>query len=201
MIQDRRLYAPAVARNREPICKAVRPYLPDSGCVLEIASGSGEHIISFARDSKAQFHPSDMDVDARASIDQWVAACGLQNVQPALSLDASCDQWPLTCADLIVCINMVHISPWAATVGLIRGAARILRPNGHLFLYGPYRRGNTHTAASNFAFDQDLRARNPAWGIRDLEEVEALAEAHGLRLVTVQNMPANNFVVVFGRTK
>ena len=200
--QDPRLYSPAIARNCEPIWRVLQTHLPKLGCVLEVASGSGEHIVAFARQAGLglTFQPSDPDATARASIDHWVASSGLQNVMPTLALDASAAPWPITHADMIVCINMIHIAPWAATVGLMRGAARSLPVKGRMFLYGPHTRDNEHTAASNERFDQKLRERNPEWGVRALKEVCLLAEAHGLEVVTIEAMPANNLVVVFERT-
>ena len=164
MTDDRRLYAPAVARNREFIWRALQPHLPQQGCVLEVASGSGEHIVTFAQQSSLTFQPSDPDAAARASIDAWVTVSGLQNVLSALALDAGSSTWPIASADMIVCINMIHISPWTSAVGLFQGAGRILPRGGRLFLYGPYRRNGVHTAASNTEFDLALRARNSEWG-------------------------------------
>jgi hypothetical protein len=195
-----RRQAPAAARNRQPILDVLRPHLPATGLVLEIASGSGEHTAHFAQALPGlTFQPSDPDSVARASIDDWAASLGLANVRPALALDASAADWPIAAADAIVCINMIHISPWSATVGLIRGAARVLPLNGPLFLYGPYLRAGVPTAPSNLAFDRDLRAGNPAWGLRALEEVTALATAHGFAPPLVTEMPANNLSVVLRR--
>jgi SAM-dependent methyltransferase len=201
MTNDPRLFAPATARNRDPIWTVLAPELPTSGLVLEIAAGSGEHSIHFARLSMPtlQFQPTDPDAAARASIDTWVARSGLANVKPALSLDAAADDWPVTHADAVLCINMIHISPWEATVGLVRGAARVLPPGGLLFLYGPYRRNGQHTAPSNAAFDADLRRRNPAWGVRDMEAIAALAAEARFAAPTVVPMPANNFSLLFRR--
>jgi SAM-dependent methyltransferase len=201
MTNDPRLFAPATARNRDPIWTVLAPELPTSGLVLEIAAGSGEHSIHFARLSMPTLHfqPTDPDAAARASIDAWVARSGLANAKPALSLDAAADDWPVTHADAVLCINMIHISPWEATVGLVRGAARVLPPGGLLFLYGPYRRNGQHTAPSNAAFDADLRRRNPAWGVRDMEAIAALAAEARFAAPTVVPMPANNFSLLFRR--
>lgn len=197
---DPRRFAPAAARNRDPILDAIRGHLPAAGLVLEVASGSGEHAIHFAAALPGlAFQPSDPDAAARASIDAWVAASGLPNIRPALAIDAAAPGWPLLAADAVVCINMIHIAPWAAAEGLMRGAAAILPPGAPLILYGPYRRGGAHTAPSNAAFDADLRGRNPAWGVRDLEAVAALAAAQGFGPPTVIEMPANNLTVVFRR--
>ena len=201
MIDDPRLYAPATARNRDPIWTVLAPELPTRGLVLEIAAGSGEHSIHFARLCMPTLHfqPTDPDTTARASIDAWVARSGLANIKPALDLDAAADDWPVTRADAVLCINMIHISPWAATAGLVRGAARVLPPGGLLFLYGPYRRNGQHTAPSNAAFDADLRRRNPAWGVRDMEAVAALAAEARFAAPSVIPMPANNFSLLFRR--
>lgn len=194
-----RRHAPAVARNRAPILDVLRPHLPPRGLVLEVASGSGEHTAHFARElPETTFQPSDPDPDARASIDAWSE--DLANVRPALTLDAAADGWPVESADAIVCINMIHIAPWEAAVGLIHGAARLLSPNGTLFIYGPYFRQGVATAPSNAAFDRDLRARNPAWGLRDLDAVAALAAARGLAAPHIVEMPANNLSLVFRAT-
>lgn len=191
-------HAPATARNRDPILAVLREILPSRGTVLEVASGTGEHVAAFAAALPALvWQPSDPDADSRASIDAWCA--GLANVRPALALDAAKPDWPVTAADAILCINMVHISPRAASEGLMAGAARLLAPGAPLYLYGPYRRAEIPTAPSNEAFDADLRARNPDWGLRALEDVSALAAAHGLMLERVIEMPANNLSVIFRR--
>ncbi|HTR84456.1 MAG TPA: DUF938 domain-containing protein [Reyranella sp.] len=190
--------APAAARNRQPILDVLGPRLPAGGLVLEIASGTGEHIVHFAAARPdVFFQPTDPGSEDRASTDDWVRTLGLANVRPALALDASADRWPVERADAIVCINMVHISPWAATVGLLAGAARVLSPEGLLYLYGPYHRDGKPTSPGNHAFDLDLQRRNPAWGIRHLEEVTALAATHGFAAPTVVAMPANNLSLVF----
>ncbi len=197
---DPRRFAPAAARNRDPILAALRPRLPGAGLVLEVASGSGEHAIHLAAALPAlTFQPSDPDPGARASIDAWAAKAGLANIRPALALDAAAADWPAAAADAVVCINMIHIAPWAACEGLVRGAARLLPAGGPLILYGPYRRGGRHTAPSNAAFDADLRARDPVWGVRDLEAVAALAAAEGFGPPEAVEMPANNLTVIFRR--
>lgn len=192
--------APAAARNRQPILDVLRPRLPDRGLVLEVASGSGEHALHFAAALPGLvFQPSDPDPEARASIDAWAADSGLANLRPALALDAATTDWPIAVADAVLCCNMIHISPWASTIGLVAGAARLLPPGGLLYLYGPYRRNGAHTAPSNAAFDEDLRRRNPAWGVRDLEAVATLAAGAGLAPPEVIEMPANNLSVLFRR--
>ncbi len=199
---DPRLHAPAVARNRDPIWSVLKPNLPARGLVLEIASGSGEHAVHFAQlaGPSLVFQPTDQNADARASIDAWAARVQLSNARPSLPLDAASDDWPVDRADVVLCINMIHISPWAATLGLMRGAMRVLPPGGLLFLYGPYRRNGAHTADSNEAFDADLRRRNPEWGVRDLEEVARVAAEAGFGQPQIEEMPANNLSVLFRRT-
>jgi hypothetical protein len=192
--------APAVARNRQPILDVLQQHLPKQGLVLEIASGTGEHTAHFAASlPDLTFQPSDPDDDARASIDDWARTLGLANVRPALVLDASAATWPIERADAIACINMIHISPWAATIGLMAGAARLLPAEGLLYLYGPFHRDGKPTAPSNHAFDLDLRRRNPAWGIRHIEDVIALAATHGFAAPAIVEMPANNLSLIFRR--
>lgn len=192
--------APAAGRNRQPILDVLGPCLPAQGLVLEIASGTGEHAVHFAQALPGLvFQPSDAGPDQRASIDDWVRTLALANVRAALDLDAAAEAWPVDRADAVVCINMIHISPWAATVGLVRGAARLLAAGGVLFLYGPYHRGGRPTSPGNEAFDRSLRQQNSTWGIRDLEEVTALADRDGFALDRVVDMPANNLSVVLRR--
>lgn len=202
MTHDNRRYAPAAARNRDPILDVLRRFLPQRGIVLEIASGSGEHAVHFAQalGPDLVFQPSDPTAEARASIDAWVAEAGLTNIRPAMALDAAAVAWPIDKADAVICINMIHIAPWAATTGLILGAARVLPIGGLLYLYGPYRRGGQHTAPSNERFDADLRERNPQWGIRNLEDVVALAQNAGFGEPSVLDMPANNLSLIFRRS-
>ncbi len=195
-----RRQAPAAARNRDPILEVLRRHLPAKGTVLEIASGSGEHAVHFAEALPGLvFQPSDPDPVARASIDDWASTSGRDNLRPALVLDATSQPWPIDRADAVVCLNMIHIAPWDAAIGLIAGAARLLPRDGVLYLYGPYRRTGRPTAPSNEAFDRDLRRRNAAWGVRDLEAVTSLAEAHGFTSPEVVEMPANNLSLVFRR--
>jgi SAM-dependent methyltransferase len=145
------------------------------------------------------FQPSDPDAASCASIDAWAASAGLANLRPAIALDATAQHWPIPAADAVLCINMIHIAPWAAAIGLLQGAARILAPGGVLYLYGPYKRDGRHTAPSNDAFDRGLRARDPAWGVRDLEAVAALAAANGFAAPAIEPMPANNLSLIFRR--
>jgi hypothetical protein len=199
-LPDLRRFAPAAARNRDPILMALRPLLPERGFVLEVASGSGEHAVHLAAAlPRLVFQPSDPQPEARDSIDAWAAASGLENLRPALAIDAAAPGWPITGADAVLCINMIHIAPWAATEGLVRGAAAILPAGAPLILYGPYRRGGAHTAPSNAEFDASLRAQDPSWGVRDLEAVAALASGHGFGAPAVIEMPANNLVVALRR--
>jgi SAM-dependent methyltransferase len=200
---DARLVAPAAARNRDAILGVLRPCLPERGLVLEIASGSGEHAYYFAAACGPDlvWQPSDPDPAARASIDAWTAGPRRANIRPAIAIHADAAAWPIASADAILCINMIHIAPWEAAIGLMQGAGRILPPGGPLFLYGPYRRGGQHTAPSNEAFDLSLRTRNPAWGVRDLEAVAALGASCGLGAPAVHEMPANNLSLVFRRTE
>src|SRR6202048_3424010 len=163
-MNDNRQHAPATQRNRDVILDVLRGVLPKTGVILEIASGSGEHIVHFARNfSAVVFQPSDAEAEARLSVAAWVNAAGVTNVRAPIALDASQWVWPIASADGIICINMIHISPWEATVGLIKGAAAILPPGSPLYLYGPYKREGFETAPSNQAFDQSLRDRDPNW--------------------------------------
>ncbi len=199
--------APATLRNREPILAVLERVVPprEGGArVLEIACGTGEHATFLAeRLPVASWQPTDPDPTSRASTDAWREHLGATRVLPARDLDVHAASWPLDVADLVVCINMIHISPWSATEALFRGAARVLPPGGLLYLYGPYRRGGAHTAPSNEAFDASLRTRDPSWGVRDLEAILAEGEKNGLVLFEpdgIVAMPANNFSVVLRRT-
>jgi SAM-dependent methyltransferase len=195
--RDPRRSAPHVARNAGPIAKVLGAVLPERGLVLEIASGTGEHILHFSRQlPQLTFQPSDPDPAALASIEAWRAEAGSANLLPPIALDARAANWPVAAADAILCINMIHISPWAATLGLLRGAARLLAPGAPLYLYGPYRRAGVATAPSNEVFDASLSARDPEWGLRNVEEVVAAAERQGLWLDSVVEMPANNLSLV-----
>ncbi len=195
-----RLFAPAAERNRQPILGVLSRVLPDSGLVLEVASGSGEHARWFAQAlHHLVWQPSDPDPACRRSIAGHAAQAGMATIEAPLDLDAGAADWPIERADAVVCINMIHISPWRATAGLIAGAARILPPDGVLYLYGPYLRGGHPTAPSNAAFDASLRARNPDWGLRAVEAVAEAAGPQGLTLSEVVDMPANNLSLVFTR--
>jgi SAM-dependent methyltransferase len=197
---DPRICRPHVARNRDPILDVLRRVLPPQGLVLEIASGSGEHAVYFAQNLPAlAWQPTDPDAAALASIAAHRQSVDAPNLLPPLQLDVTAEIWPLARADAIICCNMIHIAPWEACEGLIAGTVRVLPAGGVLYLYGPYKIGGRHTAASNAAFDADLRARDPAWGIRDLDTVTALAERSGLAHAETVEMPANNLSVIFRR--
>ena len=195
-----RLEYPATLRNRDAILDVLRRVLPASGTVLEIASGSGEHAVHFARAFPGlTFQPTDPDGAALKSIAAWAEETGLKNIRAPLLLDAATPTWPVNCAHAILCINMIHIAPWRATDGLMRGAAKILQPGLSLYLYGPYRQAGVVTAPSNEAFDASLKSRNAEWGLRNLEDVAALAAQTGFSAPEVTQMPANNLSVVFRR--
>jgi SAM-dependent methyltransferase len=199
---DPRRHAPAAERNREPILGVLRRVLPPRGIVLEIASGTGQHVAHFAAALPALvFQPSDRHDRDFASITAWCADGGVQNVRDPLVLDVTADPWPhaIGTVDAVFNANMIHIAPWEACLGLLRGAGAHLAPGGVLVTYGPYTLGGVHTAPSNEAFDLDLRARDPRWGVRNLDDVVRVAAAHGLVLEERVAMPANNFTVVFRR--
>ncbi|MEW9584796.1 DUF938 domain-containing protein [Paraburkholderia sp. DGU8] len=190
--------SPSAERNREPILAVLRQVLPATGRVLEIASGTGQHAMCFAGALPGlDWQPSDADADARASIAAWRAHGGLPNVRAPLALDVHQADWGVDSLDAVVCINMIHISPWSAAEALFAGASRRLTDGGVLYLYGPYKRGGAHTSPSNDAFDQQLRSRDPAWGVRDMEAVVALGASVGLKCDEPIAMPANNFSLVF----
>lgn len=190
-------YASATLRNREPILRVLRRWLPASGAVLEIASGSGEHAAFMAPHFPALiWQPTDAEPAALDSIAAWRDDSAAANLLAPLRLDV-CEAWPVERADAIFCANMVHIAPWDCAVALIEGAGRVLSPGGVLILYGPFRLAGRHTAPSNEAFDMDLRARDPRWGVRDLEAIGKLAQAAGLDHLDSVAMPANNLSVVW----
>ncbi len=195
---DVRKHAPATLRNRDAIAEVLMDVLPPTGLVLEIASGSGEHVAHFAAKLPGHdWQPSDPDQSALASIAAWCA--GLGNVRAPMAIDAAAADWGVDGADAVLCINMVHISPWAASLGLMAGAARLLTSNSPLILYGPYRRQDVPTAPSNEAFDESLRARDPAWGLRTVEAMTEAAAAQGLVFDRLIEMPANNLMLVYRR--
>lgn len=189
-------HAPACERNQGPILEVLRAVLPASGTVLEIASGTGQHAVYFAaRLPTLTWQPTDADPAARASVAAWSADAALPNLRPPLPLDVR-EPWPIAAADAIFCANMVHISPWECTLALLDGAARVLAPGAPLTLYGPYRQGG-QMSPSNVIFDASLRARDPRWGVRELEALTQAAR--GFALERVVAMPANNLTVVLRR--
>ena len=192
--------APAADRNIGPILDVLKRVLPARGTVLEIASGTGQHIAHFAGSLPAlEWQPTEHDADMLPSIESWCE--GLENVRGPVVLDTGRMPWPIEHANAILCINMIHIAPWQATFDLMKGSSGVLNDGGVLFLYGPYRRFGAHTAPSNAAFDDDLRTRNPDWGVRNMEAVEDIARGHGFSLDEVVAMPANNFSVIFRKTQ
>ena len=198
---DLRRSAPSALRNRDLILDILKRILPPTGTALEIASGSGEHVLHFgAHLPQWIWQPSDPSAEARASIAAWLASQAVPNILAPIDLDASAALWPVAAADAILAINMVHISPWAATVGVMRNAGRLLPVGGALYLYGPYRQTGAPFAQSNAAFDEDLRRRNPDWGIRAVEDVAAEAVANKLALDEIVAMPANNLSLIFKRS-
>ena len=193
-------HAPATARNRDAIAAVLADWLPATGTVLEVASGSGEHAVHFAAAfPHLDWQPSDPDPAGLASIMAWWAEANLANLAPPLALDAAAPDWPVTAADAILCINMIHISPWEATLGLFAGAARLIAPGAPLILYGPYVEAEVPTTESNRAFDASLRARDPAWGLRDTAAVKAAAAEAGFAFADRRAMPANNLMLLFRR--
>ncbi|WP_355660358.1 DUF938 domain-containing protein [Halomonas salifodinae] len=197
---EARLISPAAARNAAPILAVLRDVLPGQGRVLELASGSGEHALHFARALPClEWQPSDPSPRARASIAAWRDAEGPDNLLAPIGLDVTRRPWPVADFEALVCINLLHISPWAAGQALLAEAGARLPSDGVLFVYSPFKREGAHTAPSNAAFDADLRRRDPAWGIRDLATVETEARRHGLALTRVVEMPANNLSLVFQR--
>ena len=193
--------APSAVRNREPILAVLRERLAPSGLLLEIASGTGEHAVHMAAALPGwQWQPSEADPTMVPSIDAWRLESGLVNVHPARVVDVSAPGWTHAFThgfDALFCANMIHIAPWSAAQGLFAGAAQLLRAGGCMFTYGPYRFSGEFTAPSNQAFDQSLRQRNPAWGVRDIDDLTALAGSHGLTLSERVAMPANNHVLVW----
>lgn len=194
---DARLYAPATERNREAIAAVLSDVLPQQGLVLEVASGTGQHITWLApRFAQHTWQPSDPDPMHLASIESWSLYSNTANLRSPIQLDASTDDWGIDHADVILCINMIHIAPWQVCLGLLRGAAELLPIGGILYLYGPFKRQGEHTSPSNEAFDFSLRSQDASWGVRDLDEVITAAHQHGLLLAQVIPMPANNLSVI-----
>jgi SAM-dependent methyltransferase len=197
-LPDGRLVVSSADRNRGPILKVLERVLPKTGLVLEIASGTGQHVVHFAQALKGlSWQPTDMDAACRRSISGWLATAELANVLQPLDLDVRALPWRVPTLDAIVCLNLIHIAPWSVATALFAGAELALRETGLLYLYGPYSVQGKHTAPSNAAFDSALRAENPEWGLRDLKEVESLAKDRGFDLAETIEMPANNFSVLF----
>jgi SAM-dependent methyltransferase len=192
--------APAALRNREPIAQVLADWLPKTGMVLEIASGTGEHAAYFAENFRGlEWQPSDIHPSALASIAAWRKSTDLPNLREPFVLDSASPDWPVDRADAVLNINMVHISPWASALGLIDGASRLLPQGGPLILYGPWLKDDIPTAASNRAFDADLRSRDPEWGLRRVEDFAAAAARRGLALEETRKMPANNLMLLLRR--
>ncbi len=199
-MSDERRSSPAAQRNVAPIIAVLEDWLPPGGTVLEVASGTGEHVVAFAGHFRdLAWRPSDPDSDALRSIAAWRGGNFNGNLASPIALDVRDGEWPITQADAILSINMVHISPWAASTGLLDGAARLLRSGAPLILYGPWIESGVPTAPSNLAFDADLRARNPEWGLRDVQSFASAANERGLFLVERRAMPANNLILLFRR--
>lgn len=210
MVDERRFYeaelagarrsAPAALRNRETIADVLGDWLPETGVVLEIASGTGEHAVYFAeRFRDLEWQPSDVHPDALASIEAWRIASDLSNVRPPMALDSAGSDWPIEHANAVLSINMVHISPWRSALGLLDGAGRLLPSGGPLILYGPWLKDDVPVAQSNLDFDADLKRRDPQWGLRRVEDFAAAAEERGFDFVEFRQMPANNMMLLFRR--
>jgi cyclopropane fatty-acyl-phospholipid synthase-like methyltransferase len=198
MPPDLRQFAPATERNRDFILPILQRVLPAAGTVLEIGSGSGEHVTYFAAHlAHLTWQPSERHADALASIQAWIRHSGLTNVHPPCVLDATATPWPVDAATAVLAINVLHYSPWETTPALLAGAAHVLPADGVLYCYGPFRRDGRHTAPTNASFDEWLKSRDPRFGVRDLEAVQAQAQAAGLQLDEVIDMPANNFSLIF----
>ena len=197
-LPDGRLVVSSADRNRGPILKVLERVLPKTGLVLEVASGTGQHVVHFAQALKGvSWQPTDMDAACRRSISAWLVTAELANVRRPLDLDVRALPWRVPTLDAIVCLNLIHIAPWSVATALFTGAGLALRETGLLYLYGPYSVQGSHTAPSNAAFDSALRAENPEWGLRDLKEVESLAKDQGFDLAETIEMPANNLSVLF----
>jgi hypothetical protein len=197
---DKLPVSPSAERNKGPVADVLKRILPDHGTVLEISSGTGQHVVHFAREMPhLTWQPSERDELSLQSIKQWMAAEALENIPPPLRLDVTELPWQVGPAAAVVCLNMIHIAPWSAAEGLIRGAETVLGQGGILFLYGPYLRSGVQTSPSNVAFDSELRSRNPEWGLRNVEDVTRCAVLHGFGQPEIREMPANNLSVIFHR--
>jgi SAM-dependent methyltransferase len=193
-------FAPAAERNRQPILEVLKRALPATGLVLEVASGTGQHAEFFAeRIPNLRWQPSDASPEALSSIEAWVGQSGRENLLPPIELDVRRAPWPIDAANAVLCINMIHISPWESSEALFRGAGALLTTGSPLVTYGPYRLHGAHTAPSNAAFDESLRSRDPRWGIRDIDELSELAVRTGFTLRERVEMPANNMTLIWSR--
>lgn len=193
-----RLVSPSAERNKGPVADVLKQVLPKEGLVLEVSSGTGQHVVHFAREMPhLAWQPSEREEASLQSVTRWMEEAALPNIRPILRLDVTEKPWPVASAAAVVCLNMIHIAPWSAGAALMRGAQDILITGGTLFLYGPFRRGGRHTSESNEAFDRQLRSQNMEWGVRDLEDVARFAEEHGFGTPDIHVMPANNLSVVF----
>lgn len=198
---DKRLTAPAARRNQVPILEVIQRFVPEKGLIVEVASGTGEHAVFFARNFPTIFwQPTDIEPRSLESISAWKDEAKLHNLHPPKYLNVLEQperEEEFHLIDMLVCINMIHISPWESTLGLMQFAGQSLAHGGFLFLYGPYKFNGRHTAPSNEAFDLSLKNRNPSWGVRDLEDVKEVAKSHHLDFMEHFSMPANNYSVVF----
>jgi hypothetical protein len=195
-------FAPAAERNRQPILDVLRRVLPPNGVVLEVASGTGQHAMFFSEHLPAlRWQPTDASLESLASIGAWVQETACENLLAPLELDVRWPQWPVTTANALVCINMIHVSPWETTEALFRGASALLAGGSPLITYGPYRLHGEHTAPSNAAFDQSLRSRNAQWGVRDIDDLRELGGRTGFALEERVGMPANNMTLVWKRSR
>ena len=195
-----RLVSPSAERNKAPISAVLSQVLPERGVVLEVGSGTGQHVVEFARAMpNLIWQPSERDADCLRSIRAWLAVEKLSNVRPPVHLDVSALPWPIDSAAALVCINMIHIAPWSATEALFQGSRSLLRGGGLLCLYGPFKRQGQHTSPSNKSFDALLRRQDPEWGVRDIDEVSHLADQAGLDLHQTHEMPSNNLTLVFAK--
>jgi SAM-dependent methyltransferase len=202
ILADGRTVSPSAERNKGPIAEVLRRVLPAQGEVLEVSSGTGQHVVHFAEVMPhLRWLPTERDADSLKSIANWLKQTSAPNVSGPLRLDVYDAIWPAHDVAAVVCINMIHIAAPSAAEALLRGAGKVIAPGGALFLYGPYRRHGRHTSPSNQAFDEQLKAKNPAWGVRDLEDVVHLASAAGLELEQTHDMPANNLAIVFRRRR
>jgi SAM-dependent methyltransferase len=200
VLEKGRLASPSAERNKAPIAAVLKQVLPDHGLVLEIGSGTGQHIVHFAKEMPhLGWQPSERDEDCLRSIRAWRSFEAAGNLREPLFLDVGDQPWPLTSAAAVISLNMIHIAPWTAAEALVRGAKTVLEPGGLLFLYGPFRRSGQHTSPSNAAFDRQLQSHNPEWGVRDLDDVAALAGLHDFAAPEVHEMPANNLSILFRR--